>query len=46
MTQVISIERKSAVLTPSSLACLAHVPTVNLTAGVPMSAATVTLVGI
>lgn len=33
MTQVISIERKSAVLTPSSLACLAHVPTVNLTAG-------------
>jgi len=33
MTQVISAERKSAVLTPSSLACLAHVPTVNLTAG-------------
>jgi DNA repair photolyase len=33
MTQVIPIERKSAVLTPSSLACLAHVPTVNLTAG-------------
>ncbi len=33
MTQVIRIERKSAVLTPSSLACLAHVPTVNLTAG-------------
>ena len=33
MTQVISIERKSAMLTPSSLACLAHVPTVNLTAG-------------
>jgi DNA repair photolyase len=33
MTQVIAIERKSAVLTPSSLACLAHVPTVNLTAG-------------
>ena len=33
MAQVIRIERKSAVLTPSSLACLAHVPTVNLTAG-------------
>jgi len=33
MTQVIRIERKSAVLTPSGLACLAHVPTVNLTAG-------------
>lgn len=33
MTQVIPIERKSAVLTPSSLACLTHVPTVNLTAG-------------
>ena len=33
MTQVIPIERKSAVLTPSSLACLSHVPTVNLTAG-------------
>ncbi len=33
MTQVILVERKSAVLTPSSLACLAHVPTVNLTAG-------------
>jgi DNA repair photolyase len=33
MTQVIRGERKSAVLTPSSLACLAHVPTVNLTAG-------------
>ena len=33
MTQVISVERKSAVLTPSSLACLAHIPTVNLTAG-------------
>ena len=33
ITQVIPIERKSAVLTPSSLACLAHVPTVNLTAG-------------
>jgi DNA repair photolyase len=33
MTEVIRAERKSAVLTPSSLACLAHVPTVNLTAG-------------
>ena len=33
MTQVIPIERKSAVLTPSSLACLARIPTVNLTAG-------------
>lgn len=33
MVQVIPAERKSAVLTPSSLACLAHVPTVNLTAG-------------
>jgi DNA repair photolyase len=33
MTQVIRVERKSAVLTPSSLACLTHVPTVNLTAG-------------
>ncbi|MDY0170769.1 MAG: radical SAM protein [Thermoguttaceae bacterium] len=33
MTQVIPIERRSAVLTPSRLACLAHVPTINLTAG-------------
>ena len=33
MAEVIRMERKSAVLTPSSLACLAHVPTVNLTAG-------------
>ena len=33
MTEVICTERKSAVLTPSSLACLAHVPTVNLTTG-------------
>ena len=33
MVQVIFAERKAAVLTPSSLACLAHVPTVNLTAG-------------
>ncbi len=33
MTELIHAERKSAVLTPSSLACLARVPTVNLTAG-------------
>jgi len=33
MTQLIRSERKSAVLTPSSLACLARVPTVNFTAG-------------
>lgn len=33
MIQVIPVERKSAVLTPSSLACLAHVPTINFTAG-------------
>jgi DNA repair photolyase len=33
MIRVFRVERKSAVLTPSSLACLAHVPTVNLTAG-------------
>jgi DNA repair photolyase len=32
MPELIYAERKSAVLTPSSLACLAHVPTVNLTA--------------
>ena len=33
MSEVLHIERKSAVLTPSSLACLKRVPTVNLTAG-------------
>lgn len=33
MTEVIRQERKSAVLTPSSLACLTRVPTINLTAG-------------
>lgn len=33
MTEVIRTERKSAVLTPSGLTCLAHVPTVNLTGG-------------
>lgn len=33
MVQVTVIERKAAVLTPSGLACLARVPTINLTAG-------------
>jgi DNA repair photolyase len=33
MIRVIPVERKSAVLTPSSLACLAHIPTLNFTAG-------------
>jgi len=33
MVEVLHAERKSAVLTPSSLACLAHVPTINLSAG-------------
>lgn len=33
MVTVIPVERKSAVLTPSSLACLSRTPTVNLTAG-------------
>ncbi|MBU4272337.1 MAG: hypothetical protein KKA28_10805 [Planctomycetes bacterium] len=33
MIEVLHEERKSAVLTPSSLACLAHMPTINLTAG-------------
>jgi DNA repair photolyase len=33
VVEVLSIERKSAVLTPSSLACLSRIPTVNLTAG-------------
>ena len=42
MTELILAERKSAVLTPSSLACLKHTPTVNLTAGCATSAATVT----
>ena len=31
MVKVVTIGRKSAVLTPSSLACLSHIPTVNLT---------------
>lgn len=33
MVTVIKAKRKSAVLTPSSLACLSVVPTINLTAG-------------
>ncbi len=32
MVEIIRAERKSAVLTPSSLACLSNVATVNLTA--------------
>jgi len=36
MTEVICKERKTAILTPSSLACLARTPTVNLTAGCAM----------
>ena len=45
MVQVILAERKSAVLTPSSLACLAHVPTVNLTAGCAHECRYATLAG-
>lgn len=33
MVTVVRINRKSAVLTPSGLACLSHVPTINLTSG-------------
>lgn len=33
MVKVIQTDRKSAVLTPSSLACLSHMPTINLTSG-------------
>ena len=33
MVRVINTKRKSAVLTPSSLACLSRIPTVNLTMG-------------
>lgn len=33
MTEVIKIKRKAAVLAPSQLACLAKLPTINLTAG-------------
>ena len=33
MVELLRVERRSAVLTPSSLACLSRIPTVNLTAG-------------
>lgn len=33
MGNVIQVERKSSLLTPSSLACLSRMPTINLTAG-------------
>ncbi|MBI4337878.1 MAG: radical SAM protein [Chloroflexi bacterium] len=33
MVTVIPVQRKSAVLTPSSLACLSQIPTINLTVG-------------
>jgi len=33
MVTLIRADRRSAVLTPSSLACLLHIPTVNLTSG-------------
>lgn len=33
MVTVIETNRKSAILTPSSIACLSHMPTVNLTSG-------------
>lgn len=33
MVTVLQADRRSAVLTPSGLACLSHIPTVNLTAG-------------
>lgn len=33
MVEVITASRKSAVFTPSALACLSHMPTINLTAG-------------
>jgi DNA repair photolyase len=33
MVKVIQTDRRSAVLTPSSLACLLHMPTINLTSG-------------
>ena len=33
MVDIIQIDRKSAVLKPSSLACLSHIPTINLTSG-------------
>jgi DNA repair photolyase len=33
MVKVIQTDRKSSVLTPSSIACLSHLPTINLTSG-------------
>ena len=33
MVTVIRANRRSAVLTPSSIACLSHMPTINLTSG-------------
>ncbi|MBI4284133.1 MAG: radical SAM protein [Chloroflexi bacterium] len=33
MVTVIQVDRKSGVLKPSSLACLSHIPTINLTSG-------------
>ena len=33
MVTVVRADRRSAVLTPSSLACLSHMPTINLTSG-------------
>lgn len=33
MVKVIQTDRRSTVLTPSSLACLSHMPTINLTSG-------------
>jgi len=33
MVTVARVDRRSGVLTPSSLACLSHMPTINLTAG-------------
>jgi DNA repair photolyase len=33
MVTIVRIERKSTVLSPSGLACLSHIPAVNLTAG-------------
>ncbi len=33
MVSLVRLSRKSAVLTPSALACLSHMPTINLTAG-------------
>jgi DNA repair photolyase len=33
MVQVTLVDRKSKALTPSRLRCLAHLPTINVTAG-------------